>query len=294
MAKRRILMAWLVALTVGAGEPTVDLSSTSAEELGKKLDAVIDGSLGFHESRVLLHSVGRGGRREQMPKLKVIAETQWGPERRELDFYALYSLMLLGEPTEYFLAKGEAFRANFWLAYYSMYVLAYEPTQEIVDRLSAIYDASGRQGMVQNPLGMARYVLDTSQHYAQLTDLEGRFAYLIPHVVTSWRPGGVEYYDHQFGAARPPSVWAKKELLKLSQQSPAAVAAQLRAYTRIKRSPKTEDYFVRRGPEVAQWNEDCRQYILEYVSAETRTEYERLRKAEEQAPKPDAPTPPAP
>jgi hypothetical protein len=292
---------WIVLLALicsprlaRGGDPAVELSGTSAEDLGRKLDTTIDGSLGFWESRMLLQSVGRSGRREQIPKLKVIAETQWGPERRSVIFHALYGLMLLGESSEYFLTCAGGFRTNFPLAESAMWVLAYKPTQEIIDRMSSIYSAAGGPGPLAGPFSTARCLLDLSQRYAEMTAVDEKVACLVPRVMKGWSLIGVDSFDYQGGGLNPFSVWAKKELLRLSQQRPAAVAAYVRAFSRIERGPQNEDYFVRRGPEVAQWNEQARQYILEYVSEETRAEYERLRKAEEQAPKPGEPAPPAP
>jgi len=292
---------WIVLLALicsprlaRGGDPAVELSGTSAEDLGRKLDTVIDGSVPVWDARVLLHNIGSSGRREQVPKLKVIAETQWGPERQSVIFHALYGLMLLGESSEYFLTCAGGFRTNFPLARSAMWVLAYKPTQEIIDRMSSIYSAAGGPGPLAGPFSTARRLLDLSQRYAEMTSVDEKVTCLVPQVMRGWTLLGVESFDYEGGGLNPFSVWAKKELLTLSRQNPAEVAAAVRAYSRMKRGPENEDYFVRRGPEVAQWNEQARLHILEYVSAETRTEYERLRKAEEQAPKPDAPPPPAP
>jgi len=221
-------------------------------------------------ARDLVQSAGCVGDRRFVPQLKEIARREsLKPNREMLTFDALYALWLLGEPREYFLENVRSHRGSKYLAYYSLYMLAYEPDEKMVDELNSI----GREttdelignfingGMVFSALGLA-------DDYAKLKTPEEKVEYLLDNFGGGWGPTGGMDNDPN-SSHDPAAVWARRTLFRLSREAPEVVA-QAVAGIDISGHDGAQDYL-----------RDFQECVVHFICAEARTILERLERERE-------------
>ncbi len=241
------------------------LDRASNEVVAEKLDAVLRGELDLMSARYVVQVAGSRGLRDQVPKLKLIAEAEAGREHRQsVVCDALHAIAKLEPSQDYLLANARDPASRKYLAYYSILLLAAQADDAILLQLRKI-KAESKDDDVKGAVARAEYVSFWSKRYADMASLDDKLEFLTGRLRGGWDISGVVVSEPN-GSRAPEVVWAKRQMLELSRTSPALVAAKLYAMAPSKESPILG---------AASFME----YVLRFVTEETRAEYKKLTEA---------------
>jgi hypothetical protein len=241
------------------------VDSAATDVIVKELDALLTGERDFKQSRYLVQTVGRRSLREYVSKLKEIAEVTSKRENQEkVSFDALYAISLLQDSREYLIENARGHLTNKWLAYYSIWILAAEPDEEVLNELRKI-KLESKDNHIQGAVSTAEYVFSLAQKYATTSALDRKLDTLLKELGSGYNPfGGDE--NEPTENLNPEAEWAKGEILQLSKQHPAEVANKLDSVEQIE--GRTAKHLM-----------GLRRYFLRFVTDETRSVCEKLEKA---------------
>jgi hypothetical protein len=277
--------------SAAASEPTHKEPATT-EEMARKVKDLKNGLLAsedFAQARKILQAAGRSQDQSYAGDLKDIATIRSREDWHKLAFDALYSLWLLGEPKTYFLDNAKAFDNNPILAYYSILILSYNPSDEVGGSLpSRVSSKLGANvplspeaaelnrsiNLVNGALSLFRMVNQMAKTYDATSEPEKKLALLVPNIRVAWSPMAVESHEPTTGLD-PRAVWARQQLFRLSEDQPNAVAAGILA---LRADIVRQDTVIKASDAT---NKAYQEYFLRSVGAKAKVRFEELPKSKE-------------
>jgi hypothetical protein len=266
-------------------EPPKELLPTKLNDLRT---ALLTGE-NFAQARMTVQVAGRSKDKAYAASLKELANTRSREEWHKLAFDALYSLWLLGEPKTYFLDNAKAFDNNPILAYYSILILSYNPSDEVGGSLpSRVSSKLGANvplspeaaelnrsiNLVNGALSLFRMVNQMAKTYDATSEPEKKLALLVPYIRVALNAMAEENHEPT-SDLDPRAVWAKRQLFLLSEEQPAAVAEGILA---LRDDIVRQDSVIKASDAR---NKAYQEYFLRSVGNEAKMKYEELRKASE-------------
>jgi hypothetical protein len=253
------------------GNSSNDRTVATAADLTEKLKSVANGRLDFEESRRLVQSAGQGGRLDLSPQLKLVAESVSETKHGKVAFDALYSLWLLDEPKTFFLETVKDHGTKPFLACYSIFILAYDPTDDVGEKLSKI-ERESTNNAVLGTIAQFRRVQEASRKYSQMASIEEKLVLLTQCLRTGWSQLGVLEWDPSSNL-HPITVWAKGQISQLGEQQPGSVARWIFSLNTFNKLP---EIYLDGMPENS--INSFKDYLLRFVGDNAKAEYQKLRK----------------
>lgn len=242
------------------------------ENIDYTLEEIVNGKVDVGEAISCVKQAGKTKNKKYISSLREIAEV-YSKKRHIVTFFALYNLREVGESQDYFLAKAKNHKLDKKLAYYSIAILAYDPTEVIVNTLKQISEDiklekySPDNGSIQEAI---RRVNNVYYYAKKLEDIKGfkTRVELLLDIVGSSGCGSRSDFSSNFNYGPntdPLAIWSQQKLYLFSMEN-SELVAQTIINRDILKNPGIN--WVIPCPDKNYGNTDYRNYISRFLCNE--------------------------
>lgn len=241
------------------------------ENIDYVLENIVDGKVDIGEVVSCVKQVGKTKDKKYIPALREITEV-YSKKQSIVSFFALYNLREIGESEDYFLAKAKNYKLDKRLAYYAITILAYDPTEVIVNTLKPISEDikleeySPDKVSIQNAIRRVDYVYYYAKKLEEIKNFKTRVEFVLD-IVGSGCGSRLNFESKpNYGPNTDPlGVWSRQKLYLFSKANAELVAEEI-----IKRDIAQNPgvHWVIPCPDKEYSNKDYRNYISKFLSDE--------------------------
>lgn len=168
----------------------------------------------------------------------------------------------LGDINKELLSYAQDYKRRMYLACCAIRILGRDPDAELMEQLEKIHDES-THNYVRGAVASARSAFDSKRHLSSLKEPRQKIGYILRDFDCDWNiiTEGSRESDNK---KKPRSVYAQRQLLRLSELHPVVVA----------RAVHDLEYGSELDPE---YNRSYREYIASrFLSNEAKSEFRKL------------------